>query len=900
MSEPLGAPNDVVDGWNLLHYSAFMGRIEIIGWLSTQPVWNSLVSQSSTRKSFVGAYAVHIAASVGHLRACDLLIDLKVPLEDKKGKIPEDYAKKSRHKFVREWAADRAKPQALKKDVKKLLSQVEEQKSVSQIKDFITSSRCLDIDTWRSCDVDSSHEKLLGISFREVLHGCCKNSDIELVKWICLRLYFGQTCYIGGSFWGRGDKKLLTRDDIVSFAKERGYEDLVGQLRGKWFKDVSCDEPLARNPVLDSALGGDERLVDVRAAVLQIDALVKVANTSMRAIEDILLRGGRVDELGELLKINAAAREAVMVKMSDLFPSRDQSYDSDYSVRSFTMNQQLWRRQTTNRSTSLPMLYAEEDGYPRTDQAHIVLSTEGYTDLLYFCLSNVQGWTAAMELNVIRIASFFGYTSIVEMLLNPRDKFKLHSDEKERHTAAILGAGQALRYRDLEILMTSPTYTKGAGRDKEKRTEGDSFKDFFQPDPEDEHSAQLQKLNESLLVAVLTGYARETFDPDIDDRAALKTLRFLVDKQMYSHDEILYAMELLCDGDDYMAHWMLCDLDLLQSVVDAFRIKLISHSKQMQQICKIVVRSLRGANEVLHEFTTFISEMAMAGIDIQEIGEEVRHDSGNFKTFLTNLQQKQLDDWSRFDIVKKGGSLTDIQHVMKDRGFTSDARDRGGLLLTHLSAAYDRVDLLEWLVVKEGMDLDALDAQHRTTLDVAKASKASSATKWIVEWKAKATIGSFLRRNYYHAIHRRRIQQSSDAATLIQSVVRAHAIRKIFANVLLRRMEESQRFTTVWGRVISSIDKVATSTSWADIREQLIDIKVGLDDEMLDDTDQKLSIAMEDAVQDEIHGENNDIYPDDGVDFETIVPDDVGTEELNTCESQWLSFQMTSHVVKFL
>eukprot|EP00984_Skeletonema_dohrnii_P030095 scaffold21232_cov57-Skeletonema_dohrnii-CCMP3373.AAC.1 len=148
LSEPLGAPDDLVSGLNLLHYSAFMGRIEIIGWLSTQSVWNSLVSQASTRKTFVGAYAVHIAASCGHLHACELLISLKVPLEDKKGKLPDDYAKKSQHEFVRKWAADRAKPQALKKDVKKLLRQVDEQKSVSQIKDFIISSRCLDIDNW--------------------------------------------------------------------------------------------------------------------------------------------------------------------------------------------------------------------------------------------------------------------------------------------------------------------------------------------------------------------------------------------------------------------------------------------------------------------------------------------------------------------------------------------------------------------------------------------------------------------------------------------------------------------------------------------------------------------------------------------------------------------------------
>ena len=56
-----------------------------------------------------------------------------------------------------------------------------------------------------------------------------------------------------------------------------------------------------------------------------------------------------------------------------------------------------------------------------------------------------------MEINVIRIASFYGHAAILEMLLNPDGAFTLHSDESDRRNAAILGAGEALRYRDLEV-----------------------------------------------------------------------------------------------------------------------------------------------------------------------------------------------------------------------------------------------------------------------------------------------------------------------------------------------------------------------------------------------------------------------------------------------------------------
>eukprot|EP00984_Skeletonema_dohrnii_P006920 scaffold2465_cov93-Skeletonema_dohrnii-CCMP3373.AAC.4 len=903
LSEPLGAPDDLVSGWNLLHYSAFMGRIEIIGWLSTQPVWNSLVSQASTRKTYVGAYAVHIAASCGHLHACDLLISLKVPLEDKKGKLPEDYAKKSQHEFVRKWAGKRAKPHALKKDVMKLLRQVEEQKSVSQIKDFIISSRFLDIDNWRSCDWDSFDEELLGISFRDALHSCCKNSDVELAKWICFRLYFSCAGYSAGMFWGRNVwaqkvEERLSRDDLVSFARERGYDDLVDQIEGKWFKELTCVDPLTRDSILDSALGGDERLADVRAAILHIDILVNVAKSSFSAIKDILQRGGRVDELGELLRINASVREAVMTEMGDI--SIDKRHGLSYSLRPFEMTERLLQQRKHNPVSHL-LLFAEKGyGYVVQEGAHIVLAAEGYTELLSFCLSNVPGWNTAMELNVIRTASFFGHASIVEMLLSPDGVFTLNSDEKERHNAAILGAGQALRYRDLEFLVKTDK-----GRDLGNRIEGGSFKDYYQSNLKNEERVQ-QMMNETLILSVLMGCTRELSDSDVDNKNGMKTLRLFVDSHIYTHDDIMCAMELLFDRDAYRIGWMTCVLDLLQTVMDALGIQPISHSKLIQEMCKKLVRTARDSDEAVFPVTSFLLKVTIAGIDIQEIGEDLSYYSqSNFKTCLTNLQQKQRSDWSRFDIVKKGGSLTDIQQVMKDGGLTADSRDRGGLLLTHLSAAYDRVDLLEWLV-SEGIDFDALDAQHRTTLDVAKASKASLATKWITEWKAKAVIGSFLRRNYYHALHRRRLQKSNDAATLIQSIIRAYATRKIFANVLMRRMEESQHFAIVWGRVIASIDNIATSTSWADIREQLIviDIKVGLDDEMLDDTDQKLSRAMEGAVQDESSGDDDEIVTDVIIDSEDLVPDGAvtnqATRNLNNSSTQWLSFQMSSHVVKFL
>jgi hypothetical protein len=893
LCESSGPPTDLVGGWNLLHYSAYMGRIEIIGWLSTLPVWDSLVSQPCQRKPFHGAFAVHIAASCGHIHVCDLLITLNVQLEDKKGKLPEDYAKKARHEFVRKWAADRAKPQALEKNIKKLFHLIEEKGCASQqIKDFITASKCLEIDTWKSCDYYTFDTNgPMGLSFGKVLHRCCENLDIQLATWLCIRYYFHESSYRCGRFWGRKDQEeiiILSRDDLVSFADERGYDELASKLRRPWFKSVSCRDPLTVNLILESALGGNEHLGDVRATILRIDALFQVIRVSEKSMKDILQRGGRVDAVEELLSIHSSAVKAVSGELGDACKD-EESYRSDvnYFLDPITIGS-FYLRATKKVDPVSNIILWREDSLERDPE---FLAAQGYTELLQFCLTNLPGWTATLELNIVRIASFFGHSTMVEMLLCPTRADMLRSDFKDRRIAAILGAGQALRYNDLVSFTTMygaiQDSIKGKGRDEEENCE-----------------EKLQVID-SLLYAVITGYVEEQYDDEVDNKETLRALTYLVEHLSYTHDDILYVVGRVLDRRGYIPGRLLSVIDLLWSIIDKLGLQPACNLKQIQKICMIMVKESRDmkSGELLSRVLEFIGRMANTGMDIQAFDEEQPfHRENELNKKLTELQQKQVSDWSQFDLIKKGGSLADIQQVIEDGALAISSRDRGGLLLTHLSAAYDRLDLLEWLVVNKGMDLDLVDGQRRTTLDVAKASKAAAATKWIMEWKANATLQTFLRRNFYRARNKRRMQRLNRAAVVVQSNIRGYATRKIYASVLMSRMEESQRFMPVWGHVIASLNSnTMAPTSWVGIREQLIDIKVGLDDEVLDETDQKLNRAMEGAVSNEVDDLISNDECSEGVELEE---DDEGITEAmhddaNT-NQQWLSFQMTSHVVKFL
>ena len=162
--ESFGMPAESCNGWNLLHFSAFMGRMEIVAWLNTQSVWQSFIVQGCQRKPFQNDFAVHIAAMQGHIMLVELMLEMKVSPEDEKGKTPEFYAKKSHHRFAQEWGAEREKeqekPRALEKHIKKLLELVKTPHTTPKsLENFIITSGCFDTEKWIDCDYCSSDEK---------------------------------------------------------------------------------------------------------------------------------------------------------------------------------------------------------------------------------------------------------------------------------------------------------------------------------------------------------------------------------------------------------------------------------------------------------------------------------------------------------------------------------------------------------------------------------------------------------------------------------------------------------------------------------------------------------------------------------------------------------------------
>lgn len=203
------------------------------------------------------------------------------------------------------------------------------------------------------------------------------------------------------------------------------------------------------------------------------------------------------------------------------------------------------------------------------------------------------------------------------------------------------------------------------------------------------------------------------------------------------------------------------------------------------------------------------------------------------------------------------------------------------------------------------MNLDSLDERQRTPLQVAEASKAASTAEWISNWQAQLKIQRFTRRHCQKMLARRRKERFNTCATVIQKNARGRFARKCYHGPILLRLEESQRFAEIWTAAIKQVplSACATSSVWESIQDKIDMKKADLVDAEgnLCDTDKTLFAALSEAMEYGHKGEEgiDDVNYDDNAPNAKDSNHTFNGREI-TDKDQWLSFQVTSHVVKFL
>lgn len=300
-----------------------------------------------------------------------------------------------------------------------------------------------------------------------------------------------------------------------------------------------------------------------------------------------------------------------------------------------------------------------------------------------------------------------------------------------------------------------------------------------------------------------------------------------------------------------------------------------------------------------------IDEIASYGIDIQQLPTGLKPGFDfptpgreKFVDGIKELKVKQQKSWEQFKLIKYG-SLREIRNEVANGGLDLSKRDRGLTLAVHIAAAYNRVDVLVYLVLEKKMDLNFVDGKGRSVLQVARDAQALAAVDWIVSWQSGCKIKSFVRMNLLRTANKRRLARRVASAVKIQAIYRGLTCRKIHRGPMLLHLDQAKRFSAIWDDSIAALSKVSRGKSWASVREEL-GVNCLEEDHVYDyDGDQLLTQAMETARLAKEPEDRMCVTQSNGDGL--FRDEDVDEEETETDSSScWSHFHISSHAVKFL
>ena len=498
----------------------------------------------------------------------------------------------------------------------------------------------------------------------------------------------------------------------------------------------------------------------------------------------------------------------------------------------------------------------------------VVLAVEGHTELIkWIRRERNENFDKLEEIAIVRIAAYLGRTDIVHLFLGCEEDHDNAFDQ-----AAVLGATEAGKVNDIATYLR---FRKGVG------LLPDPIINEFEKVPLDiEQNSRIRR--RTIVASSLTGTALFAYLVEITSNGSslvprnvirgesLSVIKWMLSEAMTTVQCILQAASLILQDRYELYSYERCT-DLLDFLGTEYCSDVIQCSNELHRIneCFLSNALMRVRNnddngDVTAAAATrirWLSAVVRLGVDIQSL--EFKTFSGidrekNVVTKLAHLKTEQLRTWSQFDPIKENRSLGDIKDLVESENMDLKVRCQGGFLATHLAAAYDRVDVLKWLVEDKCMSLEERDGRGRDVLQVAKESHARSVSEWIVLNAAGNEIAIFA------SSHFRRRRALRERKTLLLCVKRIQArqrgnnVRRAYRGRLLSRLDEMHRFQEIWGgsvSILSACSSLVSDCTWKAIKQREHDIMrvdelVEDEDTLMDDTSHKLQEAATRALSD--------------------------------------------------
>jgi hypothetical protein len=867
------------EGLNAVHLCTYLGRAEIFLWLmESQPNLKDLAQEECTRSPWRGCFATHIAAEKGFTFLAELLLSSGCPLKDREGKTAFAYAKQSKVESVSVWGHENERPFQLEEDIKKLLSLLKRENiDPMDIKTHISETKCLDpMVWWRDCAYDSYDVPgPLGKTYRDILDHCFMLKDPNFLVWLCRCLSPPpMASHYDSPYWslfwkqdsfllGRVTSEVLDANALKCFASNLGDTSLSSCLDKAWAGDISCVDPYEDNCVLAlvrTRCDGDvsvSRALDLhRDEQLRLRTISKVKNAAIREIRGLFLRGAAGTQIGDLVSIvmSLASQLALQddgevqeVIGENAIVTPDGRINLEYNLRVEYSSDHPIRR----------MVQWHADAVGKVSQLYVFLPVEGQSKLIKWLRSEGRSkWNSEKELCVVRIASYMGNLDVTDIFLRRASSAVFHSSESECYEAALLGAAEAGRVSDV------------AGYWHELEERGSSFDPVACEFENLAERSKSRKQRSSALSGSLVGTVVHACLRSSDRSSALVPLNqnrdehlqivnWIVSNAGVTGEVLVHAISFILPGMYSLSSYEQC-IDLLVYLVNELQINLLHSQKDVHRICNSFLSfvgfvydeeddvKLEAAGVRL---LRFVSEI---GVDLQPLKPSGASNvvCKTIDGILRTFQNEQRQTWSQFDLINDGRALGEIKQAVDNGEVNLNARYREGLLFTHLSAAYDRLDVLKWLVEAKGMSCDALDAKARSVLEVARACNAVSVVDWFLLTTAGNVIATFVSSHFRRRRALERTLTLIQCIRTIQAMYRGSAVRRAHRSRLLSRLDEMQRFHAIWEGSMSLLSTNSLSKgdwTWQMVKQQEHDImridEAIEDEEMFSETTKRLEEA---------------------------------------------------------
>mmetsp|Transcript_31447 Transcript_31447/g.75881 ORF Transcript_31447/g.75881 Transcript_31447/m.75881 type:complete len:2497 (-) Transcript_31447:208-7698(-) len=815
-------------GWNLVHVASHFGRIEIMGYLSTLAPFDAFVRETVRDGKYSGWYASHIAVSQGHTIIADLLVARACPLLNANNVSISEMASNSQLVNVRRWELEKNKASKLEKDVEHVFELIKDTStSLAALKDYVLRSECMKIESWQfDADCWTMRETgNLSYSYSTVLSRCFELGATDFCLWWCTVLY-SNWCFDGGFL----DYDVYNERSkvVVGIEPLRQVDDAELQtlMQSGWAKEnvrvrdyVACPHPL-----IEAFPEGSfkDRLM-LRAT--KLDAIRLMYRRCLEEIQRSLLLGDCAQALRELIDLPGLLNAKRIQEDAEPFPDKWEIVTHSGRVK---LGSELRKSGLEERKSVLIRNHA----LTRKDSecVYMRLLIDGDCSTVRFCLERKCDFDTSQERKMIYLASCFGRKDVVDILLETDNHYGFTTSQDDRCWYAALGAAESGELADMNGYLEKSVKLRSSDP---IMLDFDILWDAF---CNENHEASLSPEIEpalSLCYVFVSGfllrYGMVVGGQDRGDNPAIREIEEMITLGSYEKPHFLLAIlwvhQRLYDAKKFTITLtgILCLLDCLS----------IHHQYSSQE--RLLLRRLteriftwypncsemegRSSQQLL--LSRWVERMSRVGISLPADTKWWNKDD---KSFYQTLERKQDDIFQQFDGLKEGCSVKELQNEISVGNINTEACDRSGLYLVHIAAAYDRLDVLVWLIERDIASLDQLDTRGRNVLVVAESSKAKRTTIWIRQRQASLLITSFIRNRLQQKNARRTMTSIRHGILRLQAVCRGWSVRQATRTQLLMHQKSSQLFQLIWGKCVDHAENVTSgSPGWSLLRDSIVD-----------------------------------------------------------------------------